>query len=59
MLLLITFISNLAGMDLSKGRALFSSMVGSLVLARSVNDPELSDILLSAGKQHAKAVVNA
>ncbi|MFK4343767.1 MULTISPECIES: TetR/AcrR family transcriptional regulator [unclassified Paenibacillus] len=56
---MITFISHLAGMDLSKGSALFSSMVGSLVLARSVNDPELSDSLLSAGKQHAKALVNS
>ncbi|ADM69446.1 putative HTH-type transcriptional regulator [Paenibacillus polymyxa E681] len=56
---MITFISNLAGMDLSKSSALFSSMVGSLVLARSVNDPKLSDSLLSAGKQYAKALVNS
>lgn len=56
---MITFISNLGGMDQSKGSALFSSMVGSLVLARSVNDPKLSDSLLSAGKQYAKALVNS
>ncbi|MFS0838923.1 TetR/AcrR family transcriptional regulator [Paenibacillus sp. 1P03SA] len=54
---MIAFISNLAEMDLSKGRALFSTMVGSLILARTVNDAELSDNLLSAGKQAAKELV--
>ncbi|MNN84204.1 hypothetical protein D3C81_2013370 [compost metagenome] len=54
---MIAFISNLAGIDASKGSALFSTMVGSLVLARTVKDPELSDNLLSSGKQYAKALV--
>jgi len=54
---MITFLSNLAEIDTSKGSALISSMVGSLVLARSVNDSELSDNLLSTGKQYAKMLV--
>jgi len=54
---MIAFISNLAEIDTVKGSALFSTMVGSLVLARSVNDPELSARLLSAGKQYAKDLV--
>ncbi|MGE8081638.1 TetR/AcrR family transcriptional regulator [Peribacillus loiseleuriae] len=54
---MIAFISNLADIDASKGSALLSTMVGSLVLARSVNDPELSNSLLSAGKQYAKELV--
>ncbi|OAB44688.1 TetR/AcrR family transcriptional regulator [Paenibacillus antarcticus] len=54
---MIAFISNLAEIDASKGSALFSTMVGSLTLARSVNDPELSATLLSSGKQYAKELV--
>jgi len=54
---MIAFISDLAGIDPSKGSALFSTMVGSLILARTVNDPELSDSLLSAGKESAKKLV--
>lgn len=54
---MINFISNLAEIDVSRGRALFSTMVGSLVLARSVSDPELSDSFLSAGRQQAKEMV--
>ncbi|MBH5317515.1 TetR/AcrR family transcriptional regulator [Paenibacillus sp. GSMTC-2017] len=54
---MISFISNLAEIDVSKGSALFSTMVGSLVLARSVNDPELSGNLLYAGKQYAKELL--
>ncbi|WP_102716276.1 TetR/AcrR family transcriptional regulator [Paenibacillus castaneae] len=56
---MIAFLSNLAEIDSSKGSALLSTMVGSLVLARSVNDPELSGSLLSAGKQYAKELVNS
>ncbi|MEC0244254.1 TetR/AcrR family transcriptional regulator [Paenibacillus chitinolyticus] len=56
---MISFISNLAEIDTSKGSALLSALVGSLVLARTVNDPELSDNLLSAGKQYAKELVRA
>lgn len=54
---MIAFISDLAEIDVSKASALISSMVGSLVLARSVHDPELSDNLLSAGKKYAKELV--
>lgn len=54
---MIDFISNLAEVDVSTGSILLSTMVGSLLLARSVNDPKLSDSLLSAGKQHAKRLV--
>ncbi|SEF71627.1 TetR/AcrR family transcriptional regulator [Paenibacillus sp. UNC499MF] len=54
---MIAFISNLAEIELSKGRALFSTLVGSLVLARTVSDPDLSNNLLSAGKQAAKELV--
>ncbi|ANY65613.1 transcriptional regulator [Paenibacillus sp. BIHB 4019] len=56
---MIAFISDLAGIDLTKGSALLSTMIGSLVLARSVHNPEMSDSLLSAGKQYAKALVIA
>lgn len=54
---MISFISNLAEIDASKGSALFSTMVGSLVLARSVSDPELSENILTAGKKAAKELV--
>ncbi|MCR8657523.1 TetR/AcrR family transcriptional regulator [Paenibacillus endoradicis] len=54
---MIDFISNLAEIDVSKGSALFSTMVGSLMLARTVNDPELSNNILSTGKKHAKELV--
>lgn len=54
---MIAFISDLAGIEPSNGSALFSTMVGSLVLARTVNDPELSDSLLSSGKRYAKELV--
>ncbi|WP_211748134.1 TetR/AcrR family transcriptional regulator [Paenibacillus sp. Marseille-Q4541] len=54
---MIAFISHLAKIDTSRGSALFSTMVGSLVLARSVSDPELSDNILSAGKKAAKELV--
>lgn len=54
---MISFISNLAGIDTSKGSALFSTMVGSLILARTVSDPNLSDNILSAGKKAAKEMV--
>lgn len=56
---MIAFISNLAEIDRSKGAALLSTLVGSLVLARTVSDPELSGNLLSAGKQAAKELIRA
>ncbi|WP_239618398.1 TetR/AcrR family transcriptional regulator [Cohnella mopanensis] len=54
---MIDFISDLAEVDKSKGSALLSTLVGTLVLARSVNDSTLSDSLLTAGKQQAKALI--
>ncbi|MGG4141796.1 hypothetical protein ABEW34_01585 [Paenibacillus algorifonticola] len=51
---IIEFISDLADIDKSTGSALLSIMVGSLVLARSVDDLSMSDSFLAAGKQHAK-----
>ncbi|BBI31289.1 TetR/AcrR family transcriptional regulator [Cohnella abietis] len=54
---MIDFISDIAGIDKSTGSFLLSTMVGTLVLARSVNDSKLSDSLLTSGKQHAKALV--
>ncbi|WP_145152737.1 TetR/AcrR family transcriptional regulator [Paenibacillus xylanexedens] len=54
---MISFISNLAEIDMYKGRALFSTMVGSLVLARSVSDSDLSDSFLTAGRQQAKEML--
>ncbi|WP_339320752.1 TetR/AcrR family transcriptional regulator [Paenibacillus sp. FSL R10-2734] len=56
---MVTFISTLAEIDASKGNALFSTMVGSLILARTVNNPELSDSLLSSGKRYAKELIMA
>ncbi|WP_409342350.1 TetR/AcrR family transcriptional regulator [Paenibacillus sp. MBLB4367] len=54
---MIDFLSNVANVDTAKGSVLLSTMVGTLVLARSVNDCELSDSLLTAGKQHAKGLI--
>jgi len=56
---MIDFISELAKIDRSLGSALLSSMVGTLLLARSVNDATLSDSLLLSGKQHAKALIQS
>ncbi|WP_240420054.1 TetR/AcrR family transcriptional regulator [Paenibacillus periandrae] len=54
---MIDFICDLAKIDHSAGNAVMSLMVGTIVLARSVSDPELSDSLLSAGKQNAKELI--
>ncbi|WP_256757916.1 TetR/AcrR family transcriptional regulator [Cohnella sp. WQ 127256] len=54
---MIAFISNAAKVDTATGSVLLSTMVGTLVLARSVNDLYLSDNLLSAGKQHIKGLI--
>ncbi|GED68197.1 TetR family transcriptional regulator [Brevibacillus reuszeri] len=56
---MIDFIADLAQLDTSKASALLSSMVGSLVLARSVHDSKLSDDLLAAGKQYAQTILVA
>ncbi|MEK8126650.1 TetR/AcrR family transcriptional regulator [Paenibacillus filicis] len=56
---MIEFISLTAGIDKDKGGVVLSTLVGTLVLARSVNDPVLSDSLLSSGKQQAKALISA
>ncbi|OPH56881.1 transcriptional regulator [Paenibacillus ferrarius] len=54
---MIDFISKVAKVDTAIGSALLSTMVGTLVLARSVNDSKLSDSFLAAGKQHAKELI--
>ncbi|WP_042163246.1 TetR/AcrR family transcriptional regulator [Paenibacillus gorillae] len=54
---MIQFIADVAEVDVSTGSVLLSTMVGTLVLARSVNDPLLSDRLLASGKQQAKELV--
>ncbi len=43
----LAFISGIAGQDEDKSIVLTAAMVGSILLARSVNDPELSDKILS------------
>lgn len=55
----IDFISDLAETDKSTGSALLSIMVGTLILARSVDDSKLSDSLLAAGKQSAKNLLKS
>ncbi|GAA3411597.1 TetR/AcrR family transcriptional regulator [Paenibacillus hodogayensis] len=54
---MIDFICDLAKIDHATGNAVISLMVGTIVLARSVSDPKLSDHLLSAGKQSAKGLI--
>ncbi|WP_053371853.1 TetR/AcrR family transcriptional regulator [Paenibacillus sp. FJAT-27812] len=54
---MVDFISSTAKIDRDTGSVLLSMMVGTLVLARSVNDSKLSDSLLAAGKLHAKALI--
>lgn len=51
---MVAFLSEIGGIDLSVASALLGLMVGSLTLARSVNDPAASDRLLEAGRQQAK-----
>ena len=54
---MIDFVSDLGEIDHSSGSALLSLMVGTLMLARSVSDSQLSDSLLEAGKQQAKELI--
>ncbi|KEQ25674.1 TetR/AcrR family transcriptional regulator [Paenibacillus tyrfis] len=54
---MIDFIADLAEINKSIGSAVLSMMVGTLVLARSVNDPNFSDSLLESGKQQAKGLI--
>lgn len=53
----IEYLSDLAEVDSSKGRALFSLLIGTLVLARSVNDSSISDSILESGRQQAKRMI--
>nr|WP_309247861.1 TetR/AcrR family transcriptional regulator [Paenibacillus tyrfis] len=50
----LSFVSGLAGQDENKSITLTATMVGSILLARSVNDPELSDKILSACRADLK-----
>lgn len=54
---MIDFICSVASIDSSTGNAVMGSMVGTLLLARTVNDSELSNSLLAAGKQQAKDLI--
>lgn len=56
---IIDFISKLAETDKATGSALLSLLIGTLVLARSVIDTKLSDSILAAGRQHARALLNS
>ncbi|ASS67560.1 MULTISPECIES: TetR/AcrR family transcriptional regulator [unclassified Paenibacillus] len=51
---MIGFISRTAKIDAAASGALLSTMVGALLLARSVADRKLSDSLLEASKEQAK-----
>lgn len=53
------FIADAGNIDLSKSYALVSSMIGTIALARAVNDSQFSDQLLLAGKVQAKRVLEA
>ncbi|NEW05837.1 TetR/AcrR family transcriptional regulator [Paenibacillus sp. SYP-B3998] len=53
-----SFISGLLGNNDQKSMALISTMIGSLLLARSVNDPELSAKILTASKSYVKELVS-
>ncbi|SCW82841.1 transcriptional regulator, TetR family [Paenibacillus tianmuensis] len=50
----LSFVSGLAGQDEDKSIALTATMVGSILLARSVNDSELSDKILSVCRTDLK-----
>ncbi|MFP3390283.1 TetR/AcrR family transcriptional regulator [Brevibacillus sp. SIMBA_040] len=54
----ISFISGMVGNSDQKSMALISTMVGALLLARSVNDPELSQNILDASKRYTKELVS-
>ncbi|MFF2483906.1 TetR/AcrR family transcriptional regulator [Paenibacillus sp. NPDC058071] len=54
---MIDFICDLAKIDQATGNAVISLMVGTIVLARSVSDSELSDGLLAAGKVNAMGLI--
>lgn len=56
---MIDFLSELADIDTATGSALLGILVGTLLLARSVDDPLLSDSLLAAGKQQAIRLLQA
>ncbi|MCM3035003.1 hypothetical protein M3579_03270 [Bacillus pumilus] len=51
------FIADAGNIDLSKSYALVSSMIGTIALARAVNDLQFSDQLLLAGRTQAKHIL--
>ncbi|MHA6528782.1 TetR/AcrR family transcriptional regulator [Paenibacillus sp. BAC0078] len=53
----IDFISEIAGCDKSSGGEVLSIMIGSLILARGIKDPVVSDSILESGKKQAKSVL--
>ncbi|MGG4132260.1 TetR/AcrR family transcriptional regulator [Paenibacillus illinoisensis] len=54
----IEFISDIAECDKSTGGVVLSIMIGTLILARGIKDPESSDNILVEGKKYAKRVLN-
>ncbi|WP_127490334.1 TetR/AcrR family transcriptional regulator [Paenibacillus ehimensis] len=50
----LSFVSGLVGQDEDKSIALTATMVGSILLSRSVNDPELSNKILSVCRADLK-----
>ncbi|MGG5829109.1 hypothetical protein ACQ4LK_01730 [Bacillus pumilus] len=55
----MAFIADAGNIDLSKSYALVSSMIGTIALARAVNDSQFSDQLLLAGRTQAKHILEA
>lgn len=56
---IIDFITQLANVNKSTASALFSLIIGTIVLARSVSDSNMSDNILTSGRQHAKDVLHS
>lgn len=52
----IEFIAEISGLDKTMSGAILSVMVGSLILARGIKDPVLSDSILEQGKIQAKLI---
>lgn len=55
----MALIADTGNIDHSKSYALVSSMIGTIALARAVNDSQFSDQLLFAGRTQAKHILEA
>ncbi|AZN43498.1 TetR/AcrR family transcriptional regulator [Paenibacillus albus] len=56
---IVDFICATASIEKSNGTALLSLLIGTILMARSVNDPVQSDSILDAGKSTAKELLGA